>query len=115
MDPLGFGLENFNAIGAWRTEDGKAPVDASGVLPDGRTFQTPAELKKLLLSDREVVVRAMVEKMMIYALGRGLERYDKPAESEILAKLPAQGYRFSEMVLDIVGSLPFENRGNETK
>jgi len=115
MDPLGFGLENFNAIGAWRTEDGNLPVDASGVLPGGRKFQSPAELKSLLLADREVFVRCLVEKLMIYALGRGLERYDKPAESEIAAKLATQDYRFSALVQDVVNSLPFHMRGVTSK
>ena len=108
MDPLGFGLENFNAIGAWRTEDGKFPVDASGELPDGRSFRTPAELKVLLKQDRDVFVRALTDKLLIYALGRGLERYDRPTLAEITAKLPAREYRFSALVLGIVNSLPFQ-------
>lgn len=110
MDPLGFGLENFNAIGAWRTEDGKFPVDASGTLPDGRTFRTPAELKVLLKQDRAVIARAMTEKLLIYALGRGLERYDRPTVASITAQLPAHDYRFSALVLSIVNSLPFQMR-----
>jgi Protein of unknown function (DUF1592)/Protein of unknown function (DUF1588)/Protein of unknown function (DUF1587)/Protein of unknown function (DUF1585)/Protein of unknown function (DUF1595) len=110
MDPLGFGLENFNAIGAWRTEEGKFPVDASGVLPDGRTFQTPAQLKALLIGDRDIFANCLVEKLLTYALGRGLERYDKPAQAEIAAKLASQDYRFSQLVLDIVNSLPFQMR-----
>jgi hypothetical protein len=110
MDPLGFGLENFNAIGAWRTEEGKFPVDASGSLPDGRSFQTPAELKAILKADREVFVRALTEKLLTYALGRGLERYDRPIVTEITAKLPARDYKFSELVLEIVNSLPFQMR-----
>ncbi len=110
MDPLGFGLENFNAIGAWRTEDGKFPVDASGVLPDGRSFKTPAELKVLLKQDRDTFARALTEKLLIYALGRGLERYDRPTVAEITAQLPSGEYRFSTLVLGIVSSLPFQMR-----
>jgi hypothetical protein len=110
MDPLGFGLENFNAIGAWRTEDGNFPIDASGKLPDGRTFRTPAELKALLKQDRDVFARAMTEKLLIYALGRGLERYDRPTVTAITGQLPAQDYRFSALVMAIVNSLPFQNR-----
>jgi hypothetical protein len=110
MDPLGFGLENFNAIGAWRTQDGNFPVDASGVLPDGRAFQTPAQLKALLVQDRGAFVGCLVEKLLTYSLGRGLERYDKPAQAEIIAKLPPQDYKFSELVLDVVNSLPFQMR-----
>ena len=110
MDPLGFGLENFNAIGAWRTEDGGLPVDASGTLPDGRSFQTPAELKKLLMAERDFFARGMTEKLLMYALGRGLERYDKPAVAAIAAELPAGDYKFSQLVLGIVNSLPFRMR-----
>src|SRR5207237_314975 len=110
MDPLGFGLENFNAIGAWRTEEGKFPVDASGVLPDGRSFQTPAQLKVLLKADREVFVRGLTEKLLIYSLGRGLERYDRPTVTEITSKLASQDYKFSQLVLGIVNSLPFQMR-----
>jgi hypothetical protein len=108
MDPLGFGLENFNAIGAWRTEEGKFPVDASGALPDGRSFHSPAELKAILKADRDPFVRCISEKLLTYALGRGLERYDRPIVNEIAAKLPTKDYKFSQLVLEIVNSLPFE-------
>jgi len=110
MDPLGFGLENFNAIGAWRTEDGKFPVDANGSLPDGRSFQTPTELKALLKADREAFVRGLTEKLLIYALGRGIERYDRPVVAAIADRLPSRDYKFSELVLEIVNSLPFQMR-----
>jgi hypothetical protein len=111
MDPLGFGLENFDAIGAWRTVDGKFPVDASGSLPGGRLFRGPAELKALLVKqDREAFVRGLTEKLLTYALGRGLERFDKPVVSAIAAKLPSDSYRFSRLVLEIVNSLPFQHR-----
>src|SRR5581483_1850993 len=110
MDPLGFGLENFNAIGAWRTMDGKFPVDAAGALPDGRTFQSPAELKAILKQDREAFVRCLAEKLLTYALGRGLERYDRPVVAEIVSKTAAQNYRFSQLVLAIVNSVPFQMR-----
>lgn len=110
MDPLGFGLENFNAIGAWRDDDGKFPVDASGTLPGGRSFQGPVELKKLLKADQNAFVDGMAEKLLTYALGRGLERYDRPALAAIIAKLPAAGYRFSQLVLGIVNSVPFQMR-----
>ena len=110
MDPLGFGLENFSAIGAWRTTDGKFPVDASGALPDGRSFQTPAELKALLKADRDAFVGGLTEKLMIYALGRGVERYDRPTIKQITSKLAQQDYKFSQLVSGIVGSLPFQMR-----
>jgi hypothetical protein len=110
MDPLGFGLENFNAIGGWRTEDGKFQVDGSGSLPDGRSFQTLAELKAILKQDRDAFVRGLVEKMLIYALGRGVERYDRPAIAAITARVASQNYRFAEIVLGIVNSIPFQMR-----
>jgi hypothetical protein len=110
MDPLGFGLENFNAIGAWRTEEGKFPVDASGALPDGRAFQTPGQLKAILKADRDVFARGLTEKLLIYALGRGLERYDRPTVAGIADKLASRDYKFSQLVLGIVNSLPFQMR-----
>jgi len=110
MDPLGFGLENFNAIGEWRDKDGAFPVDSSGVLPDGRTFQGPAELKSILLQNKGAFADSITEKMLTYALGRGLERFDRPAVEQITAKLAAGDYRFSALVTAIVESLPFEMR-----
>jgi len=108
MDPLGFGLENLNAIGAWRDVDGKFPVDSSGMLPGGRTFNGPKELKALLMKDRDAFVAGLTEKLMIYALGRGLERYDKPALQSIEANTAAHDYHFSQLVIGVVESLPFE-------
>jgi mono/diheme cytochrome c family protein len=112
MDPLGFGLENFDAVGAWRTMDGKFPVDASGTLPDGRTFTGPEELRTILKADREAFARALTSKLLTYALGRGLERYDTRTVKLIASRLPAYDYRFSGLVLEIVNSLPFRNRGS---
>jgi hypothetical protein len=110
LDPLGFGLENFNAIGAWRDQDGKFPVDASGTLPGGRSFRGPLELKKILQDDRNDFARGLAEKLLIYALGRGLQRYDRPALNEITERLASGDFRFSELVLGIVRSLPFQMR-----
>ncbi len=110
MDPLGFGLENFDAVGAWRDVDGKFPVDASGALPGNRLFHGPVELKKLLKNDRDAFVRGMTDKLLTYALGRGLERYDRSLVVSIAQKLPAQNYRFSQLVLEIVNSYPFQMR-----
>ena len=110
MDPLGFGLENFDAVGAWRTMDGKLPIDSAGVLPDGRAFNGPDELRTILSGDRDAFARALTSKLLTYALGRGLERYDGKTVKEIAAKLPAQDYRFSALVLEIVKSLPFQSR-----
>jgi len=115
LDPLGFGLENFNAIGSWRAEDGKFPVDSTGVLPGGRTFHGPAELKALLLKDgRDAFAAEMAEKLLTYALGRGLERYDRPALAAIQSSLAANDYRFSKLVNEIVNSLPFRMRSVKT-
>ena len=110
MDPLGFGLENFDAIGAWRAMDGKFAIDPKGELPDGRTFHRPAELRTILLQDRQDFARALTSKLMIYALGRGLERHDKPTIRGIVQRLPQHEYRFSGLVLEIVKSLPFQMR-----
>lgn len=110
MDPLGFGLENFDAIGGWRTEDGKFPIDASGSLPDGRSFKGPGELKAILLADREAFVEGISEKLLTYALGRGLERYDRPVVKKIARRVAENDYRFSSLVLEIVNSLPFQMR-----
>ncbi len=115
MDPLGFGLENFNAIGAWRTQDGKFPVDASGTLPDGRSFRGPQELRAILKADRNSFTECLTEKMLTYALGRGIERYDQPAIKEIVHNVASNEYRFSSLVLEIVNSLPFQMRGGEIR
>ena len=110
MDPLGFGLENFDAVGAWRSIDGKVPVDASGVLPDGRRFTGPEELRTILTADREAFSRALTSKLLTYALGRGLEPYDTSTVRLIASRLPEHDYRFSGLVLEIVNSLPFQSR-----
>jgi hypothetical protein len=113
MDPLGFGLENYDAIGHWRVQDGKFNIDSTGTLPGGKTFGTPAELKVILKGDRDVFARCLAEKMLTYALGRGLERYDQPAVNLMCRRLAAGDYRFSRLVLEIVRSLPFEMRHGE--
>ncbi len=110
MDPLGFGLENFDAIGSWRTMDGKFPIDATGTLPDGRTFKGPQELKTILLAGRDSFTEGLTEKLLTYGLGRGLERYDKPTVKQIAKRVAANDYRFSSLVLEIVNSLPFQMR-----
>lgn len=110
MDPLGFGLENFDGIGAWRTKDGAFPVDAGGTLPDGRTFNGPRELKAVLLARKDEFVRCLGEKMLTYALGRGLESYDTPALDRIVSGTVGKQYKFSAMVAEIVLSEPFRMR-----
>jgi hypothetical protein len=110
MDEIGFGLENFDAIGRWRETDGKHPVDALGVLPTGERFNGPAELTTVLAARGEDVARCVAEKLLTYALGRGLEYYDRCAVDRIVQRLQAQGYRSSELVRGIVLSEPFRLR-----
>jgi hypothetical protein len=110
MDPLGFGLENFDAVGAWRTADGRFPIDASGELPDGEEFDGPAELIAILRKEPRAFAECLTSKLLTYALGRGLEGYDRRTVREIAARLPARNYRFSALVLEIVNSLPFQQQ-----
>ena len=110
MDPLGFGLENYDGIGAWRTADGKFPIDASGALPDGRSFHGPDEMKTILKGDRDAFALCITEKMLTYALGRGLERSDRRTVQAIAHRLASRQYRFSALVEEIVKSLPFQMR-----
>src|SRR5581483_4495034 len=112
MDPLGFGLENFDPIGAWRARIGNQPVDASGVLPDGEKFEGPAQLKKVLLGRKEEFIRNLTRKMLAFALGRGLEYYDTPAVNRITKALASHDYRSSVLISQIVQSFPFEYRRN---
>ena len=115
MDPLGFGLENYDAIGAWRDEDGKYAIDPSGKLPDGRTFAGPAEMKTILKGDRDAFAVAITEKMLTYALGRGLERFDRRTVKEIARRLAEREYRFSALVDEIVNSKPFQMRRGDAR
>ena len=110
MDPLGFGLENFDAIGAWREKEGSFAIDASGTLPDGRTFAGPKALKAILKERDADFARCLSEKLLTFALGRGLDYYDKCAVDKIGAALAQNDYRFSTLVLGIVNSDPFQKR-----
>ncbi|MGE3805728.1 MAG: DUF1592 domain-containing protein [Gemmataceae bacterium] len=110
MDPLGFGFENFDAIGAWRAKDGKFAVDASGVLPDGSKFSGPKELKAVLKKRKDEFARCLAEKMLTYALGRGVEYFDKCVLDDVARALPKNEYRFSTLVLEIVKSDAFQKR-----
>jgi hypothetical protein len=107
MDPLGFALENFDGIGTWRVKEIGGVVDASGTLADGSGVDGPVTLRQGLLKRREMFVRTLTEKMLIYGLGRGLEPIDMPLVRAIERKAAAQEYRFSAVVLGIVESLPF--------
>jgi len=113
MDPIGFAFENFDAIGQYRTKDGKFPIDASGVLPDGRKFNGAGELQTLMRADNEKFADAITDKMLTFALGRGLERYDRRTVKTIASRLAEKDYRFSALVLEIVNSLPFQMRRGE--
>lgn len=115
MDPLGFGLENFDAIGRWRTEIGKVPVDASGQMSTGEKFSGPAELKQLLLQRKDEFARNVTERMLAYALGRGVEFYDMPTIQKITQRLKEENYRSSTLILEIAKSYPFQFRRNHAQ
>lgn len=115
MDPLGFGLENYDAIGSPRTVDGKFPIDSSGVLPDGRTFQGADGLKSVLRQQKDAFAQGLAEKLMIYALGRNVDRRDQAAIKQIVSRMPAENYRFSSLVLGVITSDPFQMHAGETK
>jgi mono/diheme cytochrome c family protein len=110
MDPLGLSLENFDAIGQWRTVDAGSPINASGVLLDGTKVDGPAALRRALVAQKEQFVRTVVGKMLTYAIGRGLEHYDAPAVREISRAAAADGYRWSSTILALVKSAPFRMR-----
>jgi mono/diheme cytochrome c family protein len=110
MDPLGFGFENFDAVGAWRTKDGKFDIDPAGVLPDGKSFKGPKELKTILKGKEKEFRKCLADRMLTYALGRGLESYDKCAVDQIADELAKNQYRFSSLVISIVKSEPFQMR-----
>jgi mono/diheme cytochrome c family protein len=118
MDPIGFAYENYDAVGAWReTEDG-LPLDVSGTLQDGRSFNGPAEFRRVILARKDDFVRTLAEKMFTYALGRGVEYYDAPVLRDIRKSLVDNGYRMSALVKGVVGSVPFlyrRNRASEVK
>ena len=111
MDPLGFALENFDAVGRWRDRsESNEPIDASGVLPDGTNFVGPDEMRAALLREPKRFVGTVTEKLLTYALGRNLESYDMPAVRAIVRRAAENDYRFSSVVLGIVSSTPFKMR-----
>jgi mono/diheme cytochrome c family protein len=111
MDPLGFALENFNGVGEWRTtSEAGNPVDASGVLPNGVKFNGPAELRKVLLSHPEQFANTVTDRLLTYALGRGVEYYDQPAIRKITREAASNNYKWSSLILGIVNSTPFQMR-----
>jgi hypothetical protein len=113
MDPIGFGLENFDAAGGWRTHEGKFAVDASGVLPDGQSFNGANGLKKILRSQSAAFTRNLSEQMLTFALGRGVEAADKSVVERINQRVTAGGNTLPEMVFAIVESEPFQMRAKE--
>ena len=115
MDPLGFALENFDGIGHWRTDDGDSPVDSSGVLPDGSRFEGPIGLRKVLRDKEEQFVHTVTEKLLTYALGRGLEYYDAPAIRKIMREAAPNDYRWSALVRGIVRSTAFQMRRSRSQ
>lgn len=115
MDPLGFALENFDAIGKWRTTSGadNTPVDSSGVLPDGSKFQGPAELRKLLLSRPREFANAVTEKLLTYALRRAVGYEDAPVVRKIVSESAPGEYRWSSLILGVAKSMPFQMRRSQ--
>jgi hypothetical protein len=112
MDPLGFALENFDAVGKYRVKEAGLPIDASGVLPNGQKVNGAAELQKsLVANNQDAFVECVTEKMLTYALGRGLEYYDKCAVDKILVALKADENRFNTLLIEIVKSDPFQKKG----
>ncbi|MBA2113312.1 DUF1592 domain-containing protein [Bremerella alba] len=112
MDPIGFALENYDAIGQWRTKDAGFAIDATGEMPGGRKFDGAAGLKKLLLEEkRDEFVHNLISKATTYALGRGVEYYDECAIQAVKFEMEKSGYRFSSMIQAIVHSEPFQKRG----
>jgi hypothetical protein len=114
MDPLGFALENFDAIGMWRTkgEDG-ALIDAGSALPDGTKLDGPAGLRNLLLRRQDELVEAITEKLMAYALGRSIQYYDYPAIRSIIRETAATNHSWSSVVVAMVKSVPFQMRRSD--
>jgi hypothetical protein len=112
MDPLGFALENFDAVGAWRTRDEGAPIDASGQLIDGTKVDGVVTLRQAILKRPELFVRTLTSKLLVYALGRGLSHHDLPVVRGVVRSAAADNYRFSALILGIVRSAPFQMRIN---
>jgi hypothetical protein len=110
MDPIGFSLENFDAVGQWRTKDGRSAIDASGQLVDGSRIDGPAALRQALLVYSDQFVRTVTEKLLIYASGRGVAYYDMPVVRSIVRDASRDNYRFSSLILGVVKSPTFQMR-----
>jgi hypothetical protein len=110
MDPPGLAFENFDAIGRWRDKDGSQPIDASGRTPDGKEFRTVDDYRRILAGSREAFRKTLANRLLTYALGRGLEVPDRCSVDQIAEKMAAADDRFSALVLAVVESEPFLNR-----
>jgi hypothetical protein len=110
MDPIGFALENFDAVGRWRTSEEGKPVDNSGGFADGSVFAGVAGLEQALLKRPDLFAGAVSEKLLIFALGRGVDYYDGPALRQVVRRAAADQFRFSSLILGIVNSTPFQMR-----
>jgi len=113
MDPIGFAMENFDAVGRWRDADGGLPIDASGVFPEGTRFEGIAGLKKELLRQPNQFVHTVAEKLLMYAVGRNVQYYDSPSVRAILRESAANGHTLSSLVLGVVKSRPFQMRESQ--
>jgi hypothetical protein len=114
IDPLGFALENFNAVGQYRTAEEGSAIDPSGTLPDGTKFSGPAEFRRVLLTQREELMTSLTEKLLTYALGRGVDYYDMPSVRRIIRDAAADNYRWSSLIVSLVKSAPFQMRRSES-
>jgi hypothetical protein len=114
MDPIGFALEKFDAIGGWRADDGGAAIDASGALPDGTRFDGPDGLRRALVRHRDEFITTLTEKLLTYATGRGVEYFDEPAVRAIVRRAAQADYRWSSIVLGVVNSRSFRMRRSYT-
>jgi hypothetical protein len=113
MDVLGFGMENYDAIGRWRTTDGKFAIDSTGSFPNGKSFTGPAEMKALLHDNMQEFTRTIATKVLTYALGRGIEPFDRRTVREIVNRTAAQDYRFQALILAVTHSPAFQQRRGE--
>ena len=111
LDPIGFGLENFDAIGRWRDKnDAGVAIDSAGKLPDGRAFSTPAELKRLLAEREADLARNLTERLMAHALGRQLEGYDEVVIDQLMARIAEDDYRVRTIITEVIASYLFAHR-----
>lgn len=115
MDAIGLALENYDLVGRWRLNDGGKPIDTAGVLPDGSKFSGPGELKKILLKKKTQFTRTLTDRLLTYALGRGIERSDKCNLDSMTKSVENSSYKFSAIVEAVITSSPFrERRGDES-